>query len=128
MSPCHIERMVDQKLNAIHELIRFGSCHVQIECRFIDPARMQEKQPRISHRAVYLYPEATRLFANARNGIAQFRLHRTLFTFPRMEAGKDSEFHLSALGFSRFILSSGLIAALSDNRNNNSKQHRTNED
>jgi hypothetical protein len=63
--------MVDSFPDALDELIRFRSLRVLVERRFIDPARMEEKQLRIGHRAVGFDAKAPRLLANTGEGITQ---------------------------------------------------------
>ncbi len=125
--PVHIEGMVYEGLDALDELVGFGSLHVLVKCCLIDPARMEKKEPRISHRTIDLDVEATRLFPNAGDGITQFRRNRSFLSFTCVEAGKDGEFHLGALDFSRFILSSAVIAALCEIRTSDYEQHRAHE-
>ena len=60
--------------------------------------------------------------------IAQFSRDCFFLSFTCVEAGKDGEFHLGALDFSRFILSSAVIAALCEIRTSDYEQHRTDAD
>jgi hypothetical protein len=57
----------------------------------------------------------------------QFCRNCFFLSFTCVEAGKDGEFHWGALDFSRFVLSSAVIADLCEIRTSDYEQHRANE-
>ena len=63
--PGDIEGVVDEALDALDELIGVRPRNMLVERRFINPARMEPEQPRLSYRAIGIDAQAPGLGANA---------------------------------------------------------------
>lgn len=89
---------------------------VELECRFIRPARVDIEQPRIAHRTIGVDHQTTWLLAGWADDIAQRRRDGILLPLTGMEAGEYEQFRrplllrlpLAKLEFERHIFSISL--------------------
>jgi hypothetical protein len=81
--------VVYQRLHLLNEPGRAGQFGVNLECRFIRPARVDVEQPRIANGAIGLDGEAAWLLAHALGLFAQHRRRGLFITFAGVKAGED---------------------------------------
>jgi hypothetical protein len=80
--------MVDEPFRALDELVGVRQVGVHLEGGFIDPARVDEEQPRIPNRGIDPHLQAARLGAHALDLLPQRRFQRLFLAFARVETGR----------------------------------------
>ena len=88
-----VERVIDQRLNALEEAHRVREFGVAIERRFVRPPRVDVEPQRIADGAIGLDRTTAWLFAGRRDDVAQRRRDDFLLAITGMEAGEDEQFH-----------------------------------
>jgi hypothetical protein len=95
--PGCLKGMVDQTLHSLYKLDRARQFGVPVKRRFLNPARMEVKEARISTRDKYVDSETTSFVAHARSLISQDPWRLAFFTVSNMEAGKDEQLHEASI-------------------------------
>ncbi|HEY5301773.1 MAG TPA: hypothetical protein VIJ55_13950 [Acetobacteraceae bacterium] len=97
LSPRHVERMIDQRLDALQEPERVREFRMDLECRLARPARVDVEQPRIADRTIGPDRHTASLLAGRADDIAQRRRNGILLPLSGMEAGEYEQFRRALL-------------------------------
>jgi hypothetical protein len=89
LRPGHVERVVDQWLDVLHEPQRVRQAGVMLERRSISPSRMYVEEPGVTRRLERLNAQAARLLARRSKDVDQRLGHRALIARTRVESRED---------------------------------------
>jgi len=95
-SPCHVQRMINQWPHSLQETHRVRQRRVFIECRFVDPTRVDIKQPRVADGTMRLDRQTSLFFARWSYDLAKRRRQGVRLTLVSMEPGEDEQLHRGA--------------------------------
>jgi hypothetical protein len=86
-----LERMIDERLDSLEERHGVRQFGVDVEGRFVNPARVKMKEAGIANGAEGVDRQAARLGPGRDDDIAQSRRDRGFVTLPGAKAGEDEE-------------------------------------
>src|SRR5438445_10432518 len=93
LGPRNVAGLMEEGIDAFEEANGVRQFCVELECRFVHPARMNVKELRVARRAEDVETQAAGLGARRPRDFAQGLLHCTFFSCTRVQPHKDVLLH-----------------------------------